>query len=155
MVGMSYALTAPDGASSGAIVHRGRSQYYADIVGPTSQPLFKIDLGNGGRQGFARIYAYEGDKLDGLPASLRYIGNIKTDLFSFRTKYDLSSIGMDGTIQPFGRLTVKAMGDSLPIVDEKKKRLASIQSVPFTYVASLTQTQGENDYELAPVRAAL
>ncbi|KAI3618539.1 hypothetical protein CBS9595_002902 [Malassezia furfur] len=124
--GIEYAVTTPDDTRVGTIVHRGRAHMYADVLSADGLPLAKFDLRHGGSQGSTK----NGVSTGAVP--VRMVGEIKADLFSFRSKYNVFCTGPTGASEPFGRLTVKAAGTNLHVVDDHKNKLASIQSVPFT-----------------------
>ena len=141
--GIEYAITAPDDTRVGTIVHRGGAHMYADVLSADGLPLAKFDLRHGGSQGFVRILGYGSSTKNGVSTGavpVRMVGEIKADLFSFRSKYNVFCAGPTGASEPFGRLTVKAAGTNLHIVDDQKNKLASIQSVPFAYVLAATHT---------------
>ncbi|WFC96979.1 hypothetical protein MBRA1_003645 [Malassezia brasiliensis] len=132
--GIEYAVTTPDDTRVGTIVHRGRAHMYADVLSADGLPLAKFDLRHGGSQGFVRVLGYGNSTRNGVSTGavpVRMVGEIKADLFSFRSKYNVFCTGPSGASEPFGRLTVKAASTHLHIVDDHKNKLASIQSVPF------------------------
>lgn len=129
---MTYALALPDGSALGSLVHRGRAACYVDMVDVHGTPLFRIDLGDGGVQGFARTDVYT-RRPDGTAAPVR-VGEVRANLFSFRPKYELFTTA-DTLADPFGRLTVRPIGDTLTVHGRMKEKLAEIQSAPLTYAA--------------------
>lgn len=133
MAGVQYALAAPDGTRVATLAYRGRKAHCALLVSTDGTPLAHLDL-RSGHQGFAHVFAYA----PGTDA-LRFVGEVRNDLLAFRAKYTVSCTPPHGAARVFGRLTVKAAGTRLHLVDDHKTRLATIHSVPFAYVAALTQ----------------
>ncbi|WFD04326.1 hypothetical protein MOBT1_003033 [Malassezia obtusa] len=125
MAGVQYALAAPDGTRVATLAYRGRKAHCALLVSTDRTPLAHLDL-RSGHQGFAHVFAYA----PGTDA-LRFAGEVRNDLLAFRAKYTVLCTPPHGAARVFGRLTVKAAGTRLHLVDDHKTRLATIHSVPF------------------------